>query len=141
MTFRRSRRAGRAGRFRPRQRRAPKDRTASGVPRHQAMGPGTELPRAGSGDSLQLQAEFGRSRVGVSRGRGQRSAQTLPSTCVLFGGQLTQLLQCVPLRQRRDIYEVAGGWTVEQRQGLVGGHLLGMEHAATTAARFADACA
>jgi hypothetical protein len=42
-----------------------------------------------------------------------------------LAGQLAQRLERVPLRQRRHIAQVASGCTAEQRESLIGGHLLG----------------
>jgi hypothetical protein len=91
---------------------------------------GSPSSRAGpeGGDSLRLQAEFGKGGVRVSRGGGQRVGENpAVETYVVLGGQLAQLLGRVPLRQRRHIHQIAGGCQAEQRQSLVGGHLVGVE--------------
>jgi hypothetical protein len=51
-----------------------------------------------------------------------------------LAGQLAQRLERVPLRQRRHIAQVASGCTAEQRESLIGGHLLGWSTRRTTTA-------
>ena len=82
MTFRRSRTAGRAGRFRPRRPRcAEGPHSVRGGPARSIKQSGPPPSRAGpeSGDSLGLQTEFGKSSVRVSRSGGQRIGETLRS--------------------------------------------------------------
>jgi hypothetical protein len=142
MTFRWSRRAGRARRLRSPQRRcAEGPHSVSGGHGRgiEQLGPPSSRACPEGGGSLRLQAKFGEGGVRVSRGGGQRVAENAAvETCVLLGGKLTQLLKRVPLRH---IHQVAGGCTAEQRESLVGGHLFGVEHPAERQLhRFADAC-
>lgn len=144
MTFSCSRTARRARLLRSQRRYTERPPSGPGghAPTIEQLGPPSSRACSEGSHSLRLQAEFGKGCVRVSRRSGQRVGENpAVEAGVLLRGQLAQLLQRVPLRQRRHIHQVAGGGTAEQRQSFVGGHLLGVQHPAKRQLhRFPDAC-
>jgi hypothetical protein len=94
-------------------------------------------PGPEGGDAVRRQPSSVKAALSEPRRRPTRGENPVVEPRVLLGRSLAQLLQCVPLGQRRHVHQVAGGGTAEQRERLVGGHLVGSTrpNASCTASR------